>query len=310
VIEEIQRCHKAKSVAAEPQCLLMIGPTGAGKTTLISSYTQKYPVIEDENGFRYPVLQATLPSPASERNLATALLYALGDPLAGKGTTGLMTLRLIKLLMDCQVELLILDELQHFVDRDSQKVLQNASNWLKTLLKETKVACVLVGLQGEAEQVVNINPQLARLFGDPLILSPFVWDENIPSTILEFRTFLADLEPLLPLAEPTNLQRRDLAQRIFVASEGLISYLMALIRRATQLALQLGKEYLDEELLAEAFAQRLAGKRRGIPNPFLGEVPAIQLQSNPGSLLTDVSIASLPIRRGRGKRREKLADII
>jgi len=63
-------------------------------------------------------------------------------------------------LWDCQVELLILDEVQHFRDRDSRRVLENASNWLKTLIKETGVACVLVGLQGEAEEVVRLNPQL------------------------------------------------------------------------------------------------------------------------------------------------------
>jgi len=42
--------------------------------------------------------------------------------------------------------LLILDEVQHFRDRDSRRVLENARNWLKTLIKETGVACVLVGL--------------------------------------------------------------------------------------------------------------------------------------------------------------------
>ncbi len=274
---EIERCHEMKFEAAEPQCLLVVGPTGAGKTTLISSYASRYQVNYTPNLTLIPIVQATIPTPASEKSLATALLYALGDPLAGRGTTGAMTQRLIKLMKDCRVELLMLDELQHFVDRDSQKVLQNASNWLKMVIKETKVACILAGLENEAEQVININPQLARLFGDPLVLSPFRWDEARPETIKEFRTCLADLEVMLPLNEPSHLSSRELAWRCFVASGGLMSYLMALVRRATNLALSTGRENLDLNILATAFDQRLAGQRRGLANPFVGEPP----QTNP-----------------------------
>jgi TniB protein len=206
------------------------------------------------------------------------------------------------------VELLILDELQHFVDRDSQKVLQTVSNWLKTLVKETKVACVLVGLEGEAEQVVDANPQLARLFGDPYILAPFTWDEGCPATIQEFRTFLSQLERLLPLNQPSHLADREKAWRCFVACEGVIGYLMALIRRATYLALTQGREHLDHVLLAEAFAQRLAGERRGIPNPFTGDLP-IRAKRLP-SLQRNQGTGTNRRSRSRGVRKETLKDVL
>ena len=51
---------------------------------------------------------------------------------------------------------------------------------------------------------------------------------------------------------------------------------MALIRRATYLALEREQEYLDHNLLSEAFKGRLAGERRGIPNPFTGELPDLE----------------------------------
>lgn len=272
ITEEIKACHALKAEAAEPQGLLLVGPTGAGKTTLSRSYAQRYPIRYTPTGMVLPVLSATIPTPASEKNLATALLYALGDPLAGRNTTGVMTQRLIKLLRDCHVELVMLDELQHFVDRDNRKVLQNASNWLKMVIKEANVSCVLIGLEGEAEQVVSINPQLSRLFGDPLVLAPFSWDENQPQTIDEFRRLLADLEEVLPLAEPSGLASRETAWRLWVASGGVMSYLMALLRRATRLALSSERERVDWPLLAAAFEQRLAPKRRGLGNPFIDEI--------------------------------------
>ncbi len=152
---EIGRVHAMNRIAAEPQCLMIVGPTGAGKTTLIETYKNNYPTEYSDGGIRRPVLQVTIPSPATISNLATALLYALGDPRSERGTIGGKTQRVVSNMNECGVELLILDEIQHFVDRDSQMVLMNVSNWLKTLIKETKVACILVGLQGEAEQVLR-----------------------------------------------------------------------------------------------------------------------------------------------------------
>jgi hypothetical protein len=279
ISEEIQRCHQMKAIAAEPQCMLLVGPSGAGKSTLVGSYAQRYSAIMTDKVIQRPVVMATIPSPANIGNLETALLGALGDPAAAKGSIGAREYRLIKFFREemCNVELLILDELQHFVDRDNQKILLSASNWLKTFVKETKVSCVLVGLQGEAEDVVDANPQLARLFGDPYVLAPFEWDETRPEgTSDKFRLFLAELEKLLPLKEPSHLTDYETALRCFAACDGIISYLMALIRRATYLALEKECEHLDLDFFAKAFTQRLAGERRGIPNPFIGGLPNLE----------------------------------
>ena len=81
---EFQRCHQMKMVAAEPQCLLLVGPTGAGKTTLATSYAKKYPAIFTETVTLRPVVMASTPSIANVHNLIMALLEALGDPGATK----------------------------------------------------------------------------------------------------------------------------------------------------------------------------------------------------------------------------------
>jgi len=307
ILAEIEDCHTRHTIAAEPPCLLLVGPSGAGKTTLTESYAARFPARMTDTSIQRPVLHTTIPSTATIKNLAMELLYALGDPRYDKGTIGSMSKRVVNFLSDSQVELLILDELQHFVDRDSQKVLQNASNWLKTLIKdhELKMACVLVGLEHEANQVVDANPQLARLFGDAFVLDPFTWDEGTPATIQEFRILLKELEKLLPLNEPSHLVNRERAWRCFVASNGIISYLMALIRRATSLALKRGQEHLDDTLLAEAFDQRLAGKRRGIANPFVGDIP---IQPPPAATTPNDGTNRRSKARGRS-RQPRLRDV-
>src|SRR2546421_4231628 len=278
IYTKLQRCHQRKAIAAEPQCMLLVGPAGAGKTTLAASYARKYPAIFTETVTLRPVVMATTPSTANVNNLIMVLLEALGDPGATKGTIGARERRLVKYFRElCKVELLILDELQHFFDRDNQKLLYNASNWLKNFVKETKVSCLFIGLQDDAEEVVNSNPQLARLFGDPHILAPFEWDETKPDKTKEvFRDFLKEIERLLPLKEPSYLAQYDTALRCFAASGGIVSYQMKLVRAATVLALERRRECLDLDLLSEAFKEELAPERRGIPNPFIGGLPDLE----------------------------------
>ena len=274
IVEEIERCLEWGPVAAEPPCLLVVGPTGAGKSTLVEAYARERPAVLTESGITYPVVKATIPTPATIKALAMVLLAALGDPRATSGTVGSMTYRLMHYFRDCQVELLILDEVQHFRDRDSRRVLENASNWLKTLIKETRVACVLVGLHGEAEEVVGLNPQLARLFGAPRVLLPFAWDERQPETVREFVSFLALVEGALPLTERAALAEMGMARRLHAASGGVMAHLMELLRGATYLALAEGRATVDRGVLERAFEQRLASVRRGTANPFRAETAA------------------------------------
>ena len=269
VMEKIVICHNLQTLSADPPGLMVVGPAGMGKTSLLKSYANCYPPVIGKEGNLFPIVFATIPSPSRSdavRDLPKAILYALNDPFADRGTSLTMTRRLIGFFRDCETKLLILDEVQHLYDRDNNKILYNASNWLKTFIKETGVATILVGLSGDTEQVVNINPQLARLFGDPQLLPPFEWDK-------EFLSLLTDIEGLLPLREVSDLAQPNLAQRCYVACDGIISYLMTLLRGATYEALQSQQESLNLSLLKNSFDVFSGGKRRGIANPFVGEVP-------------------------------------
>lgn len=270
--EAVAHIHDFNKLSAEPQCLMVVGPTGVGKSTLLRSYTATHPRQPRPEADRLPILEVTVPARPTIRNFVTRLLLAVGDPLADKGTVGAMENRLLRFMKRCEVEMLVVDDLQHFVDRDSDRVLHDISNWLKNLVKETHTACVIAGLP-EAEKVLNANPQLGRLFGDPHILQPFIWDNTRPETVAEFRRFLQTLEGMLPLSETMPLTSVETAWRCYVASEGCMAYLMNLVRRAAQRAVLLERPALDITLLEEAFDHRLAGRRRKVNNPFVGDLP-------------------------------------
>jgi len=78
IVAEIGRCQEWAPVAAEPPCLLVVGPTGAGKSTLVGTYARERPAVLTESGITYPVLKATIPTPATVKALAMVLLAALG----------------------------------------------------------------------------------------------------------------------------------------------------------------------------------------------------------------------------------------
>ncbi len=266
---KIRERHVASLTASEPQCLLIIGGTGVGKTILLESYRDDHPSIVTDTTIITPVVLTTLFAPPTPKNALTAILMGFNDPRADKGTQGNMTKRVVDLYEDCKSEVMLFDELQDAYDKDKKKVVQNITNLLKYIIKQNNCAAIFAGLKGEAEQVINSNEQLARLFGDPVELAPFQWDVNDrENTVREFTMLLETIEDLLPLNEKSNLIEEDLAYRLFVACAGKMGYLMALIGKATKLALDDGKEKLDSVYFELAFDERLAGDRREILNPF------------------------------------------
>jgi hypothetical protein len=300
IFGRIEHCHRLQSYAAKPPCLRLVALSTAGKTTLLESYAERFPARLDETGKRQPVVFVKNPRTGSINDLAGAILQDLGDPRADRGTVGNKTFRIEKLFREFHVELLILDELQHFVDRDSSRVLLNASNWLKGLIKTTKVAAVLAGIEGDAETIIDTNVQLASLFPDPIRLTPFAWDINDPNGGEDFRKFLMLLESMLPLKGDSHLSDPDRAFRCYVASGGVVGSLMALIRGAAASALDDGSESITDGHLEQYYADWLAAERRGIPNPFLeGSTPSLPKTPDApskrvGNLITEGSMPSPP----------------
>ena len=272
IYDELVRAYEMNPFTPDPECIALLGRFRTGKTTLVESFCDEHPrVIHDETTM-VPVLKAVVPAKASMNTMLTSLLAALGDPLAERGSMGVKYYRLQKFIVDCGVKMIILDEANHFVDRDSERVLHDVSNTMKTLAKEQNVACVLVGLP-YTEEVLKVNEQFGSLFGDPHVLEPFQWDENQPKTVEEFRIFLHQVEGQLPLADRSCLSSKEMAWRCFVATHGKVGYVMRLLRRAAEDAVRQNEAGLSRELLFAAFQRTLAGQRRSVGNPFANDVP-------------------------------------
>lgn len=267
LLEQIDYCRTHSKVAAEPDGMLITGAQGMGKTTLWRRYASRFPRAKTDGGVIVPVLPVGIQAPATPKSLVTVLLSALGDPASERGSIAAQTLRLYRYLEKCRVELLILDEFQHFIDRDSSKILKTISDWLKMLMNEAKLPIVLIGMPVSVRVLdAKGNEQLKRRFSMRESLKPFAWTDD--GSDLTFRKFLKMLDTQLPLVEPSNLADKEVAFRLHCGSGGEMYRLMKLVRSAAALAIDEGVERIDMRLLSKAYRRLPASDDLNADDPF------------------------------------------
>lgn len=262
-LEEVHYLSK-KMLITEQLCIL--GPTGAGKTTLVEEYVSNFQRKNEEERTIIPVLHVKVPPRArSPKVLASKILRIMGDPLFDNGTEENMTHRIQNFVRKCGIEMIILDEFQHLIDRDTNHVLATASDWLKTFIEEINIPVVLCGLP-ESERIFEHNEQLDSRYTNRLYLNPFRYDTKEEK--IAFRRFLVTIDEKLPFQNKANLSDPHIASKIFYFSFGLPRYIMDLLRQATKIALNRGHNNLTELDLRDAFERIKRSSRPYAINPF------------------------------------------
>ncbi|HHF0484566.1 TPA: TniB family NTP-binding protein, partial [Vibrio antiquarius] len=174
ILSDIAECREFSDGVAEPDCMIVVGDTGSGKTTIIDKYLSENPRKEHNEGSVVPILFTTLPPNATPITASEQLLSDLGDPFAfqkGKDHVEL-TKKMVELMRECRVDLIIIDEFQHMIDRKNKEVLHSAADWLKLLIVRSKIPVVLFGMP-YSTVILDANSQLAGRFELQHKLEPF-----------------------------------------------------------------------------------------------------------------------------------------
>lgn len=260
--------------------LLLTGPSGAGKSTMVRAYHANFARQYLPERTIVPVLLVSVPSSPTAKSLAGAILQALGQKKAHRGTAPEKTAWIYDLFVRCRVEMVLIDEFQHLFYPPTLNAFRDVTDWLKNFLEDTKVGMVACGLSA-AEQVVNSNEQLARRFSERIRISPFALEDA--NDFQEFRGILKALQALLPLPTELPLYEANLARRIYIGSYGLFDYVVKVLEGAVSVASIAGLESIDCQVMAEAFRQRIW---RDVPerlNPFHPESP-LRALDRPGEV--------------------------
>lgn len=266
VLQRIQRCYDGAINGADPTCLAIIGESRTGKTRALECFENKYPRFRVDEGKKVPILKIKVQSKPTVKGLVTELLHGLEDPLYGKkATENEKTHQLICQLRNAETKLIFLDEFQHFIDQGTNKVQHHVTDWLKMVVDDTRVGLVVAGLPSSIA-VISKNDQLVRRFQAPAILKRFNWldqdDQN------EFRSILYNIQNnLMPFSMP-EMDSEEMALRMYVASGGLMGYVVKTLREATSLALQSGSMAITLDTLGEAHHLAIMDKVEGYEAPF------------------------------------------
>jgi len=251
-IDEVMETAKIVGYSKQPDCILITGQSGMGKTTIFDHYLSKYPRVEKGEGDVVPILASTLLDDKSPKGAPGHMLRDLGDWLEGKGgTRGELTDRFVIQCNGAKVEAIFIDEFQNAIENGTDNIIWNTSEWIKTLINLTRRPVCLFGMP-YSEQVIQANPALISRF--PLIHHIEEYDTETAS---EWLDFLAEVDKQLPFDERANLSKPDLGIRLMCAAGGNLGRLMKrIIRPAAKAAVRDGAKTVTHDHLFKAIKKR------------------------------------------------------
>lgn len=265
VLDKIREHHLLSSDTLRAEGLFLTGETGVGKSTLLKRYTGMYPRRIVDGYTIIPILYTRVPVGATPKSVASKILLDLGDPAYDKGTENNQTSRILQFVQKCKLELIIIDEFQHLIDRDTQHVLNRASDWVKSFADDVGIPLLLCGMP-ESQKIFKHNAQLDRRFCMREELTAFKYGTKEEQ--IEFRGFLKSIDKELPFPNQSHLADIGIAERLYYASNGIQFYLMKVIEEATVNALKLGQDQLTQYDLSIAFQSVKISQRPYMRNPF------------------------------------------
>lgn len=270
-IRRISRVHQMARAGNAPRHIMVLGPSGAGKSSVMEEYVRHFPAVEEPEQKRIPVLRVEVKSSPTVRSVAEDILKAMGVPMAYRGTVNEKTDRVISSVRKFQVELLMLDEVQHLLGATKRSFGSNdETEWLKTLLNQINIPVVLSGLP-YAEAMLGINEQLRRRVEGVCQMLPFSVDDDDAAS--EFAGVVNWFDAEIHGGKAIGLCQGDMLHRLFYASNGLIGYLSKLLIGAMEVRFEHGYKQVELWMLEQSFTQNLWAEGVGTLNPFHKKFP-------------------------------------
>lgn len=214
-------------------CLLICGESGVGKSTLVRWLIRNLKTTRNAQGITRPAVYVEIPTAPTAIGVYEAILKALGDPKPTRGTRTAKKFRVIEMLREQGVKLLVLDELQHVYDRQSERILFDASEAIKDLLIAYPVSVLCAGLV-DAERVVDSNEQLTRRHMRTVKLQRFNWGSK--RSKCSFMEVLEAFRRSLDAYELPDFQHELVALRFYLGTGGVMDFVFKIFLFAAQIA--------------------------------------------------------------------------
>lgn len=262
-LQKLAHCARSKRY----QAMLIIGPTGSGKTTLTSRLravaTDLYHRTDAERTI-CPVIQFAVPDPCTPLEFSISILKAMGDPDPRGRKHKADTIQAAeKFLRECEVKLILLDNFQDIPARRGKRGIELVSARLRELIDHSGALWVFLGTS-EAQSVVNSDAQLVKRISYRARLRYF---SIVGADAKTFKKLLVSLDAWLPLTHPSCLLQPGTAALIYLATEGVFERIVQLVDRAWYITMQADREVMCIKDLEDAYTY-VHGPKIDSANPF------------------------------------------
>lgn len=265
VTRRVEQLFHHRCSSEEPEHLILLGEPGVGKSTLLRRYAETHARVEHVEVTEIPVLYVSVPAACSIKKLAGVLLLAMKSPFWNRGSEADRTHQLMTLLRACRVRLVILDEVNHLLDRGAAKTHYAVGDWVKQISDEAGVSFVLAGTP-VTERLMWTNEQLRSRFSEVICLSPLGL-----GTAAEAATFegaLKTYQALLTGIDAVNLTSASMLKHLAIATGGRLRAMRRLLVRAVELAQAQVQPELGVDILGQAFREVIFDRAPDARNPF------------------------------------------
>ncbi len=217
--------------------------SGMGKTTYLNWLAALHPPVAEESRNHVPVIKVDAPvSNKTPRALLQRMILECGLTYLQGDTEEDLNQKLVLYFLQCSVELILIDEVEHISHPDMKRRILDLSNRLRV-----PIICAscnpLTWVMG--------NEEVAGRWNDFFELPQYTGER--------LSSLLASIEMLLPFTQPSHLALRTLKQRsqeidgpakfIEQTTGGILRDIMILIRDASRIAIENDQPCLTPDLL-------------------------------------------------------------
>lgn len=219
-----------------PQNLALIADTNNGKTTIIDRILRTHPKKScfETNEFEWPVFIIEQPSQPDEKRLYDTMLAQLGLPVRPTESPQSKLETIVTVLSNLKTKMIVIDEFHKMLVGSPAKQRMHL-NGIRSLGNRLKRPVLIAGTK-EARSALMADPELANRF-DTLEIKR--WDYS-----KDFLKFLASLERVIALENPSGLASPEVSKKIHALSEGTIGEIVNIVRKCALSAIQSGTEQI------------------------------------------------------------------
>lgn len=243
--------------------LLILAPTGAGKSYLRQYLSKLWPISEDEWSTKIPVLSFQIPKIVNKARMTRAAISATGLLIPARRDQDPYE-QLIQLILKLNTRVIVIDNVHDIPAQRRDGGIFDIGNWIRDLIEDSKTLVVLLGAPS-ALSLVNLNTQLRRRIASRIEIRYF--EVATTTGFKRFERLLKQFDSQLPLSKPICWDE-SLIKEVHWATFGIMDYLHGLFVEAVRVAVMKGMETITREVFEEALFAQLKDALPGSLNPF------------------------------------------